>query len=267
MTSYIQKILFEPFDFGKLNPFPDLYNFMFTKKFRNEHKIIKNVITDTVMVEIKNAVHIEERNKESEFILPKQENTLFWCVYICKNGNEEYKQIKNNYGTKQLEIQEKVSKHLKENIYLFKNTNTRITKACSQEIMSDLLINFKKTGIYTLYGLILYFNFNIILLDKSETFFLELKVHDVDNKNPYYLIRKEDNLYKVKEDCLSEEEYKKIIDEKISLYSYDKPLKPISNYKVDELHEIANKVDSNIISSKINKTELYNELKKKLSWN
>ena len=81
------------------------------------------------------------------------------------------------------------------------------------------------------------------------------------------MIKKEDNLYKVKEDCLSEEEYKKIIDEKVSLYNYDKPLKPISNYKVDELHEIANKVDSNIISSKINKTELYNELKKKLSWN
>lgn len=267
MTSYIHKLLFEPFNFGNINPFPELYNFMFTKKFRNEHKLIKNVITDTQILENKVVINTEENEKKSEFILPTQENTLFWCVYICEHGNEEYKQIKNNYGTKQLEIQEKVSKHLKENSYLFKNTNTRITKACSQEIMSELLINFKKTSIYTLYGLILYFKMNIILLDKSEAFFLELKVDDIDNKNPYYLIKKEDNLYKVKEDCLSEEEYKKIVDEKIALYSYDKPLKPISNYKVDELHDIAHKVDSDIVSSKINKTELYNELKKKLSWN
>ena len=50
-------------------------------------------------------------------IVSLSKKNSFWCCYIAKHGFDEYTQIRNNYGTKQIEIQEQISKYVKENTF------------------------------------------------------------------------------------------------------------------------------------------------------
>ena len=199
--------------------------------------------------------------------MPKQKNTLFWCMYIAKHGYDEYMQIRNNYGSKQLEIQQDVSKYIREHMYALKNVNTRITKAVGQEILSDLLIETKKTSIQTLYAYLIYYKVNVIILHHSEKSILEVFYEAVSADIPLFLIKKEkDGNYTIKEEHLTMEEYNSMKSTKFCLHSIDKPMKAISNYKAEELNEIADNICPELLDEKITKVKLYDELKKILSW-
>lgn len=50
----------------------------------------------------KEEVSQENNRQKEELYQPKQQDTLFWCLYIMKYGYNDYLQIDHNYGVKEL---------------------------------------------------------------------------------------------------------------------------------------------------------------------
>lgn len=277
MTAYIQSLLFEPSK-STNDCIDDIRELMLTTNFK-KNKIRTNGSINAFDVLINNS-HEEETVEtapnesaqqndqiETEFITPKQRDTLFWCLYMAKHGYDEYKEIKQNYGAKQLDIQRQIGEHLRSNLHLVKNVNMRITKASAQEILSDLLTDTKKTEMNVLYGYCIYYELNLILLNSTGENYLEIISNTFADSHPIFVIQKNDrDNYSLKETPLTDEEYQQLIDTKFKLDSHLRPLKAIGNYKVDELRILAHKIGIDIYEKKWSKSDLYQEITTKTAW-
>jgi len=188
---------------------------------------------------------------------PKKPDTLFWCIYIALNGMKEYDQIGLHYGNVEIEEKQKMMELMKKTPNLIKNANKKITKVLSQEVMSDFMTN-KRTTIDMLMMFAVYNNMRIILVNVDE------------KKQPYksYIIlgsqiySKSIVIYKRKNNYGLEMDYQEdIMDVTLSnlfcMESIDKPLKAISNYKIEELEAIAFKLNFDYTTNKLKKQELY----------
>ena len=274
MTAYIQSLLFEPYNLHQDIYLEDIRDVMFTvdykKKYRNMEAIEKQ---EELFVEkqetVKNQYVNIPKEKETpatvEYKKPKQKDTLFWCLYIAKYGYDEYTEIQTHYGTKQLEIQQKIGNYIKNNMVLLKNVNTRITKAAAQEILSELLTDSKTTSMHVLYAYAIYYNMNLILLHPSTEYYLEIQSDTMEDVDTYLLQKDDRQQFSIRESPLTEQEYKEIVDTKYRLESHLRPLKAIGNYKVDELYEVAEKVKMDL-TVKRTKPELYNAITEKIKW-
>jgi hypothetical protein len=274
MTAYIQSLLFEPYNLHPDTYLEDIRDVMFTvdykKKYRNMEAIEKQ---EELFVEkqetVKNQYVNIPKEKETpatvEYKKPKQKDTLFWCLYIAKYGYDEYTEIQTHYGTKQLEIQQKIGNYIRNNMVLLKNVNTRITKAAAQEILSELLTDSKTTSMHVLYAYAIYYNMNLILLHPSTEYYLEIQSDTMEDVDTYLLQKDDRQQFSIRESPLTEQEYKEIVDTKYRLESHLRPLKAIGNYKVDELYEVAEKVKMDL-TVKRTKPELYNAITEKIKW-
>jgi len=274
MTAYIQSLLFEPYNLHPESYLEDIRDVMFTvdykKKYRNMEAIEKQ---EELFVEkqetVKNQYVNIPKEKETpatvEYKKPKQKDTLFWCLYIAKYGYDEYTEIQTHYGTKQLEIQQKIGNYIRNNMVLLKNVNTRITKAAAQEILSELLTDSKTTSMHVLYAYAIYYNMNLILLHPSTEYYLEIQSDTMEDVDTYLLQKDDRQQFSIRESPLTEQEYKEIVDTKYRLESHLRPLKAIGNYKVDELYEVAEKVKMDL-TVKRTKPELYNAITEKIKW-
>jgi hypothetical protein len=274
MTAYIQSLLFEPYNLHPDTYLEDIRDVMFTvdykKKYRNMEAIEKQ---EELFVEkqetVKNQYVNIPKEKETpttvEYKKPKQKDTLFWCLYIAKYGYDEYTEIQTHYGTKQLEIQQKIGNYIRNNMVLLKNVNTRITKAAAQEILSELLTDSKTTSMHVLYAYAIYYNMNLILLHPSTEYYLEIQSDTMEDVDTYLLQKDDRQQFSIRESPLTEQEYKEIVDTKYRLESHLRPLKAIGNYKVDELYEVAEKVKMDL-TVKWTKPELYNAITEKIKW-
>lgn len=274
MTAYIKSLLFEPYSLQPDTYLDDIRDVMFTvdnkKKYRNREAMQEQ---EEFFVEkqetVKNQYDNIPKEKESlatvEYKKPKQKDTLFWCLYIAKYGYDEYTEIHTHYGTKQLEIQQKIGNYIRNNMILLKNVNTRITKAAAQEILSELLTDSKTTSMHVLYAYAIYYNMNLILLHPTTKYYLEIQSDTTEDVDTYLLQKDDRQQFSIREAPLTEQEYKEIIDTKFRLESYLRPLKAIGNYKVDELYEVAEKVKMDL-TVKRTKPELYNAITEKIKW-
>ncbi len=277
MTAYIQSLLFEPSN-SSSDCIDDIRELMLTTNFKknkirtngsiNAFDVLINNSHEEETVETAPNVPAQQNDKiETEFITPKQRDTLFWCLYMAKHGYDEYKEIKQNYGAKQLDIQRQIGEHLRSNLHLVKNVNMRITKASAQEILSDLLTDTKKTEMNVLYGYCIYYELNLILLNSTGENYLEIISNTFADSHPIFVIQKNDrDNYSLKETPLTDEEYKQLVDTKFKLDSHLRPLKAVGNYKVDELRILADKIGIDIYEKKWSKPDLYQEITNKTAW-
>jgi len=204
--------------------------------------------------------------KYEDMISPSHPDTLFWCLFIAINGYDEYLQIDRNYGVKELELKQTFGNFIKENPSKMKSTNNKITKASVQEILSDFLTTQKETNLLCLIGMIVYYNINVIMIDPSKRFAIEL-LANVDIKlNTYVLYKDTFNKYKINPEPISEEMIAKLKTDLIFLNSYARPLKASSMYKLDELIDIAKKIGIYDEVNKPKKPDLYNLISETIRW-
>jgi hypothetical protein len=209
---------------------------------------------------------VSDTTESTDFVSPTQKDTLFWCIYIAVNGYNDYLQIDRNYGVKELEIKKEVSTTIQNSPDKFKNTNTKITKVLIQEILSDLLTSQKETGIFCLIALTVHYNINVILVDASESYYLEY-ISNKDVENPTHVLYKDKiGNYKLKIGPLTGHELAEFKTNKTSLENHNKPLKSISNYKVDELKDLSRKIGVFDESKKYKKDELYDLISEAIRW-
>jgi hypothetical protein len=195
---------------------------------------------------------------KDNWISPKQSDTLFWCIYSIHYGYNDYLQVGRNYGIRLLEVKKEIGEWIQKNQSRMKQTNYKITKASVQEIMSDCLTTPRDTSPLSLLAYLSKFNMNVFILNNTEKLALKF-IGCVDMENPTYLAKRDSyGKYKIKDEPLTPAEMTNLENTCIVLDSYDKPLKSISNYKVDELQILARKLGVYEEDRKYKKADLYN---------
>jgi hypothetical protein len=201
-----------------------------------------------------------------EFISPTHQDSLFWCIYIAMHGYNDYQQVSRNYGVKELEIKQKIGNYIQSNSSKMKKTNMKMTKAAVQEILSELLTSVRETSFFSMIGMLVFYNINILIVDATGKKMLEF-VSDIDNELPTYVLHKDIfGKYKLQSEPVSKSQIVTMKTTVFCLESYLKPLKPISSYHVEDLYKIAKQIGVYNENKKYKKTDLYQELNEVLTW-
>lgn len=216
----------------------------------------------------KEEVSQENNRQKEELYQPKQQDTLFWCLYIMKYGYNDYLQIDHNYGVKELDEKQQISKFMKENVMRIKNTNYKLTNVAIQEILSELLTSQKETSLLCLIVMIVYYNINVIIINETTKCILEFwcnkdRIPDINSSSEesdaltYVLYKTENGKYKLQYENIGYFQINDLKEKYLVLESYNKYIKAISNYKVEELEDMAKKFGVFDETKKYKKAELY----------
>jgi hypothetical protein len=287
MSSFLNHLFFIPSNANKKPILERLRNYMFYKDVSTnlipkpsvipvttvdlpEHvrEIIQNEIQQDMSGQFGSFSEPETGNVNSvaEFVIPTQQDSLFWCIYIAKHGEQEYMQISRNYGVKELEIKKQVAEYLQKNPTQIKNVNAKITKVMIQEILSELLTTQKETSLLCLYSLICYHTMNVILVDPTERFFLEF-ISDRSAEFPTYVLQKDSfGKYKINVQPFTPDQLTELRTKMTGLENHLKPLKSVSQYKLSELEDLARKLGIFKEDKKYKKSEIYDELTAICQW-
>jgi len=197
---------------------------------------------------------------------PKQQDTLFWCLFIIAYGYGEYVNIGRNYGVKELEVKQKVGSFVANRDFVKYHTNYKITRAMQQEIHSELLTSQKDTSFPCLLILCCYFKINVVLVHANEKLMLEF-ICGTDEEIPYYILRKDTyGKYSVDTDKKTWKDIQELKTRLICIDNYMKPMKAAGNYKIEDLEGLAQKMGVLDASKKYKKTELYHLVCEHLNW-
>jgi len=198
--------------------------------------------------------------RDRKFFYPKEKDTLFWCYYINKYGIDKY--FDNKKRSFVVEHDYKIS--IIEKIQNMKD-ELKLNKI-KKLVVEDELMNKPKIEIASIKLLMLLDNENLLLIKKNcyqKIVFNRDKLSlSVDNYNVIFC--DVDNYYLQKN--LNDRELVDIIDKSYEIDNFDKPLKGVSSYKLDELHEICKKLNIGLSSNLgKNKTKqvLYTEILEK----
>jgi len=181
-------------------------------------------------------------------------------------GHNDYIQVSRNYGVKELEVKKHIGDLIRANPNIMKKANIKITKAAVQEIMSELLTSVRDTSYLTMMGMLAIYKMNIIMISTNGKTMVHF-ISNVDSEQPTYVLHKDSfGKYKLQVEPISEEQIAELKTTVFCLESHLKPLKTISNYKVEELYGIARQVGVFDETKKYKKGDLYDELNDFLMW-
>ena len=227
----------------------------------NISKLIMNTnfekkINSSLFDNVKENTQQEEKNKDYFFSVPYK-NKLLWFLYINEHGMSSYEQVTSNYYSveqeekfryvdmirKNKDIIKKYRKKWKikdiENDITFSNCFSLTTMECLSFILKINLYYIDNIKIYT---------------STDPTFKKNMIIHKINNEYKLELIYEDNNLHK------------KILDYRNALWNIeniDKPLKNIASYKLQNLIDIANKLNINVMKTptkKKTKKVLYQEI-------
>ena len=236
--------------------------YLIKEQMLKEITTINNAVEPTTVNESKTEASVNAEN----IIAPIQKDTLFWCIFILHFGYNEYLQVNRNYGIKELEIKQKVIEYLNQHPGVLKQTNYKITKASVQEILSEFLTSQKDTSILCFIAMISYFKMNIIMVDSTNRFMLEFLSNKDENLPTYVLYKDGYGKYKVNIEPIFADNINNMKNTLICLENYVKPLKSASNYKIDDLIDLARKLGIYNENAKIKKNELYEQIYEICKW-
>jgi len=196
-------------------------------------------------------------SKISQLCIPREQDTLFWCYYIIKNGDVQYEMLKNRntLTTKQLKI------GLVSNIR--ENSSRKRLKTYKIDSLTNVECNLANDNIITLktfLSICVVDNINIVFVTKNT--YYELLSTD---SNIIYIIREIDNSrlkynkqygYEIANDDLLNH----IRSNLYNVNTPDKPIKSLSSYKLSDLLNIANKLAIEIINKETGKNKSKNQL-------
>jgi hypothetical protein len=205
-----------------------------------------------------------EKPIKEEWFLPDKNDTIFWCIYTYINGQGEYNRIGHSYGNHALNEKQKIIEFIKKNPKLLKSSNVKLTNGNIQEILSEFMVD-KTVSSFGIAALAIYYKIPIYMVNEEKKIYLKfLPELEYYEKTPCYLYLHKSERGKPKYK-LYLNTTKPNIEDMICLESHLKPFKPASNYKMEDLNIIADKIGF-ILPNKIKKMELYEKLCELCGW-
>jgi hypothetical protein len=190
-----------------------------------------------------------------QLFIPNQQESLFWCFYIIKNGDVKYETLNNKNSL--------IAKQMKIELVDVIRKNKDIVKMYKFDTISNLesnLANDNNLNVNTFLTLCAIENINIIFLRKNTYYEMLMNdsdkiyiVHEIQSQSKY------NNKYGY--EMGTNESISNIRNTFFKLEAIGKPIKAISAYRLDELINICNKlvinINNNITSKQKSKKELY----------
>jgi hypothetical protein len=177
--------------------------------------------------------------EEHSFFSPNENDQLFWCFFIMKYGviNYEYPGTTSFANEKELKFKliERVRKE-KEKLKLHKIGKIK-------EDIEDELANKDRIGIKTFIALCIVEGLNVIMIDRRKYYEQVL-----DQMQPCHLVRSKKGLkgkFEFSPISLTSPILQTYRDTLFAWVAIDKPIKAASNYKVDELLDMCNRLGLN----------------------
>lgn len=227
--------------------------------------LAKHIYTKAKPVIVKE-IHVIEKPKElpvekTDIYNPEKKDTLFWCLYIAKNGLQAYNAITQGYSNIEMEEKQKIMESIKSQPSRLKNTNVKITNVAIQEIMSDIVTN-SVLNVSTLIAMAVFYKTRIILTKEKKFYINICPTDEYDRTLIFHKNARGD--YGI-DTCVTESKIQDIETEQLRLHRYDRPLDAISNYSADELKKLSARlhIDQTI---KYKKNELYQEATRRCLW-
>lgn len=205
---------------------------------------------------------------------PAQKNSFFWCVYIGAYGMAEYMRIERKSANVEIQERQKILDYFRDskNTGKLKQGNTKVSNVLIQEIMADVMVATRDPNsvFHMLIALSVFHKKTIYFVRKNKylVFSYTEDSDDLNMENTLLIYAKNEREYGVCEEP-KEEHIRDIIENKYKLVSYDKPLRGVSTYKVNDLEEIARKLRVDICNEQgiaLKKPELYNKILTQAMW-
>lgn len=228
---------------------------------RHMYTKAKPVIAKETTVEKPKEAIIVPVVEKSEIYYPEKKDTLFWCLYIAKNGLNAYNAITQGYSNIEMEEKQRIMESIKTQPSQLKNTNVKITNVAIQEIMSDIVTN-TALNVSTLIAMAVFYRARIILT-KEKKFYINICPTD-EYEHTLIFHKNARGDYGI-DTCVTESKIQEIETEQFRLHRYDRPLDAVSNFTVDDLRKLSVRlgVDQTI---KYKKTELYQDATRRCLW-
>ena len=228
---------------------------------RNIEKILQHTIKSNKQVSSKSKKEIKKTiTKNTQFLLPKFIDTLFWCYYIICNGISAYEIVHGDGFKDSLEIKIQLVYSVRENKELLKKNKWK------RNAIEDELVNHKTISVSAFMCICAISNFNIVYIDGKKMYTL---LNNEDITTNLNIIEKTANGYSIFIGN-NAEIYQKYIQSREQLWQIDnlkKPLRGISSYKAKDLQEICHKLHIDINNDKEmpkKKSLLYQMIKEQL---
>jgi len=215
----------------------------------SENKKTKKIKSDNINTNINSII--------SPLYIPRENDSLFWCYYIIKNGDIQYEMLqnRNTLTTRQLKIG-MINK-------IRENQVKKLLKTYKFDSLTNIESNLANDNIITLnifLTICLVDNINIVFVTKHT--YYELLTND---SNIIYIIREIDNsrLKYNKQYGYEIADEDKLNNIRSNLYNVDtpnKPIKSLSAYKLSELLIIANKLAIEVINKETGKNKTKQQL-------
>lgn len=194
-------------------------------------------------------------NKKEDKFLPKQIDTLFWCFFLMKYGDSAYETI--NIGN-QFFIKEKEEKFKYIDIVRKQKDILKMNKIKPLSEIEDDLANKNKISLKTFIALCIIEKINVIVVNKRKIF----ESINNDNNN-IYLINNEQDKYYI-DLAVTNEKINNYRENYYKLDSFESSLKAMSSYKLEELHDLAEKLGVKLVipadKKKLTKKDIYEQL-------
>ena len=211
---------------------------------RNIEKILQHIIKSNEQVSNKSKEEIKKPiTKNTQFLLPKFIDTLFWCYYIICNGISAYEIIHGDGFKDSLEMKIQLVYAVRENKELLKKHKWK------RNAIEDELVNHKTISVSAFMCICAISNFNIVYIDGKKMYTL---LNDEDITTNLNIIEKTADGYSIFMGN-NTETYQKYIQSREQLWQIDnltKPLRGISSYKAKDLQKICHKLHINIKNDK-----------------
>lgn len=221
---------------------------------------IQNALKDKLVsiCKLEKCKEIQTNVKKEDFFISKELDSLFWCFYIMKYGEEKYQMLmhKNTLVVKQLKI---------DFVSIIRKNKPIIKQYKFDSIINieNNLANENNLNINTFLILCAIENINIIFIRKNSYFELITNpsnliylIKEIIIPNKYY------KKYGFKE--IQQKEMETIKNNLYKINNIEKPIKNISAYKVSDLEEICLKLNIEINNKdnkkRISKKDMYESI-------
>ena len=206
-------------------------------------------------------IAVDKEKAKTDIYYPEKKDTLFWCLYIAKNGLDAYNAITQGYSNIEMQEKQQIMESIKKQPSQLKNTNVKITNVAIQEIMSDIVTN-ATLNVSTLIAMAVFYKTRIILT-KDNKFYIDICPTD-EYENTIILHKNARGDYGI-DTCVSTVKIQQIEGDQLRLHRHDRPLDAISNFSVEELKKLSVRlhIDQTI---KYKKSELYQEAMRRCLW-
>ena len=206
-------------------------------------------------------IAVDKEKAKTDIYYPEKKDTLFWCLYIAKNGLDAYNAITQGYSNIEMQEKQQIMESIKKQPSQLKNTNVKITNVAIQEIMSDIVTN-ATLNVSTLIAMAVFYKTRIILT-KENKFYINICPTD-EYENTIILHKNARGDYGI-DTCVSTVKIQQIEGDQLRLHRHDRPLDAISNFSVEELKKLSVRlhIDQTI---KYKKSELYQEAMRRCLW-